>query len=362
MAGTLGRSARDLIEEIGRDGPGFEFFQAIRLLALSQKGQQQDGRGDAVPRPLRFRTPASLAFPASEILDVETAATAPQADGEDDAGKRALHMTIGFLGLTGPSGVLPSVYTELLVERRHAWRDDTAHRFFDMFSHRAASLFYEAWRKHQFHIAYEAGERDGFTRHLLDTVGAGLPSVRERLHKQDTEQQTAQTVRVPESLLVHFAGLLSRKTISAAAMASLLRGCFGIDAVLEQFAGQWIVLPVPEQSRPGVQACVLGESACVGERVWDRQMKLRVRLGPMDAHRFADFLPGAPGALLLSELLKLCVGASFACDAVLVLRKEDIPSPLLHGAGPSPRLGHDAWLCSRPAHADRDDARFTVLA
>ena len=36
MAGTVGRSARDLIEEISRDGSGFEFFQAIRLLALAE--------------------------------------------------------------------------------------------------------------------------------------------------------------------------------------------------------------------------------------------------------------------------------------------------------------------------------------
>lgn len=353
MAGTVGRSARDLIGEIRRDGPGFEFFQAIRLLALAEPQA-----GAALPAALRFRTPASLAFPASEILEMQAEDPAPLGKTTDDPGdtgeRRALHMTIGFLGLTGPSGVLPTVYTELLIERRHSYRDDTAHRFFDLFTHRAASLFYEAWRKHRFFIGYEAGERDGFTRHLLDTAGLGLPSVRKRLQQGPTE--------VPESLLAHFAGLLSRKAISAASMAALIRGCFGVEAKLEQFVGQWIALPAAEQSRLGMQSCVLGETACIGERVWDRQMKMRVRLGPLDAEHFAGFLPGAPNARLLEQLLGLCTGTSLACDVVLVLQKEAVPRPVLGRDAGGPRLGYDAWLCPGPPPADRDDACFALIA
>jgi type VI secretion system protein ImpH len=349
MAGKVGRSARDLTEEIGRDGPGFQFFQAVRLLALAQ------ARGNVVSRTLRFRTPASLAFPASEILDVQTEELLQGDRAEDVANNsRTMHMTIGFLGLTGPSGALPTAYTELLMERRHVWRDDTAHRFFDMFTHRAASLFYAAWRKHRFYVGYEAGERDGFTQCLLGTVGAGLPSLRRRLQ----EEQAA----ISESLLVHFAGLLARKPISASAIAALLRGHFRIEAGMEQFLGAWIVLPVTEQSRLGARSCSLDGSACIGERVWDRQMKLRVRLGPLDAEQFTDFLPGAPGARLLEQLLRLCLGTSFACDAVLVLRKDAVPPPLLGPGTNSLRLGHNTWLWSDSPPANRDDARYRIIA
>lgn len=349
MASQVGRSARDLIAEIGCEGPGFRFFQAVRILAQAQTG------ADTLPPALRFRTPASLAFPASDILDVQSTGPAPDECADEASPCRAMDMTIGFLGLTGPSGALPAVYTELLIERRHVWRDDTAHRFFDMFTHRAASLFYAAWRKHRFFVGYEAGERNGFTRCLLDTVGAGLPSVRTQL------QETP--AAMSESLLAHFAGLLSRKPASAAAIASLLRGHFGVDAAVEQFVGEWIVLPAAEQSRLGTQSCSLDGSACVGERVWDRQMKLRVRLGPMDADRFADFLPGATGARLLEQLLRHCLGTSCACDAVLVLRKDAVPSPVLgRHDGIGPRLGHDAWLCPEPPAGDRDDAHYRLIA
>ncbi|HEX7646506.1 MAG TPA: type VI secretion system baseplate subunit TssG [Noviherbaspirillum sp.] len=346
MAGTVGRNARDLIEEIESEGSAFRFFQAIRLLALSHAD------GGSLPRGLRFRTPASLAFPASEILEVQAGSTSGDAEENNDTDtRRKRDMTIGFMGLTGPSGALPLVYTEMLIERRHAWRDETAHRFFDMFTHRAASLFYEAWRKHRFFIGYEAGERGGLTSHLLDTAGAGLPSVRARLQQQ-----------MPESLLAHFAGLLSCKTIPVSAMAGLLRGCFGIAAEVEQFVGQWISLPASEQSRLGMTSSLLGENACAGERVWDRQMKLRVRLGPLDEAQFADMLPGSPGARLLEQLLRLCTGTSFACDAILVLEKDSLPLPVLASGADSRRLGYDAWLCDGTSSAERDDARFAVIA
>jgi predicted component of type VI protein secretion system len=56
-------------------GPGrFGFFQAVRLL-YSANGF--DGRGTGSrPGPLRFTTPASLAFPPSELHSIESPATA----------------------------------------------------------------------------------------------------------------------------------------------------------------------------------------------------------------------------------------------------------------------------------------------
>jgi type VI secretion system protein ImpH len=125
----------------------------------------------------------------------------------------------------------------------------------------------------------------------------------------------------------------------------------------------WIALPDTEQSRLGMQACTLGDSACIGARVWDRQMKMRVRLGPLDAARFNDFLPGAPAARLLERLLQLCLGTSLACDTVLVLEAEAVPAPVLcSGTSAGMRLGYDTWLSAGARLGQRDDARFTVIA
>jgi hypothetical protein len=49
-------------------------------------------------------------------------------------------MVISFLGLTGPQGVLPQHYTQLLIDRVR--RKDFALRdYFDIFHHRMVSLF-----------------------------------------------------------------------------------------------------------------------------------------------------------------------------------------------------------------------------
>ena len=98
-AASLAEVRRDLEEHPGR----FEFFQAVRLL-LRLFGQREAAGGSAsVARDvLRFRTNNSLAFPPSQIDSIDWEGDVPA-------------MTVNFMGLTGHAGVLPHVYTELVL-------------------------------------------------------------------------------------------------------------------------------------------------------------------------------------------------------------------------------------------------------
>ena len=49
-------------------------------------------------------------------------------------------MTVTFMGLTGPKGVLPSHFTRLLLRRLRA-KDATLRDFFDLLNHRRVALF-----------------------------------------------------------------------------------------------------------------------------------------------------------------------------------------------------------------------------
>ena len=82
-------------------------------------------------------------------------------------------MVINFMGLTGPSGRAAAVLHR--ADRRAAASARTARcsSFFDIFNHRMVSLFYQAWEKYRFAIAYERGERDRFSHHLMDLIGIG---------------------------------------------------------------------------------------------------------------------------------------------------------------------------------------------
>ena len=84
-----------------------------------------------------------------------------------------------FLGLTGPSGALPRHYTELLLQRIRE-KDFSLRDFLDLFNHRLISLFYRAWEKYNWPVAYErsqldnpGGEPDPVTRSVYCLVGMG---------------------------------------------------------------------------------------------------------------------------------------------------------------------------------------------
>ncbi|MEJ2793923.1 type VI secretion system baseplate subunit TssG [Iodobacter sp. LRB] len=329
---------RHLDQELLANPTGFGFFQAVRLLGLSAR-KRGDRRGP-LPSGLRFRTLANLSFPASEM----TRYTAVQTeDGELN------ELEVAFMGLTGPSGVLPTSYTELLIERRQQYRDPTLHAFLDIFSHRSIALFYGAWKKYRFWLQAESGEQDGFSRNLLDLGGMGLSALR---------AQMGQGALHDENLFIYYAGLLSQKPMSSQALVTLIEGFFGFRAELVQFAGQWMNLPEAEQSQLGGASCELGVSAFAGDRIWDRQTKLNLRLGPLRWAQFSALQPNADAAHSLRELLKFALGHSLACDVTLILDQRDVPVAQL-AAEPVVQLGGSCWLGAQDHHPS--DMMFCLL-
>ena len=134
------------IEKRLREEPyAIRFFQAVRLLERLFPDRKPVGRFvNPADEVVHFGANASLAFPASEI----------QSLGWDE--QKPHHMTVNFHGLVGPVGVLPQWYTGLVAERVRSG-DRTLRDFLDIFNHRFLSLFYQAWEKYRFPIAYERG-------------------------------------------------------------------------------------------------------------------------------------------------------------------------------------------------------------
>ncbi len=96
------------IEAVLRKTPQeFQFFQAVRLLERLYPNRAPVGRFVSPSKEVvRFSAHASFPFPASQIQNIDWA-----------DGSAAPCILINFMGLTGPSGVLPLYYTELIVER-----------------------------------------------------------------------------------------------------------------------------------------------------------------------------------------------------------------------------------------------------
>lgn len=341
MAGTLGRSDRDLNEALAREPSAFGFFQAIRLLSLAQSRS-----GGALPPALRFRTELSLAFPASELVAYRPDATAGEAGGECGHDE----LTVSFMGLTGPSGVLPVAYTELLIERRMQ-RDAAAHTFLDLFNHRALTLFHAAWRKYRHWLDVESGAGDGLGSHLLDLCGLGTLSLR---------AASSDGAALDRRVLLRYAGLLAQKPLSAHALETVMRGVLKVPVSLQSFVGQWMALPESECTRLGLQGCSVDGEALAGDRVWDRQGRMTLRVGPVRRARFDSLLPDGGTAAMLRELLRFAFGHGLGCDMVVVFDRRDLPAAQLD-AEAAPILGGNLWCDGAALAHDPDDLRYALL-
>jgi len=283
---------------------------------------------------VRFRTNASLAFPASQIYSLAVAPDEAADEGTaSDATDAQPEMVVNFMGLTGPSGTLPAHYTELLIERK--WEKDTAYwEFLDIFSHRLISLFYRAWEKYRFHVGYERGERDRFTAYLFDIIGLGTRGFKGRLPGQ----------RDGEGLL-YYSGLIAQRPRSASAIAALLSDDYGVPVAVEQFSGQWLALDVDSLTQLGRANNELGLNFLIGERCWDTQSKFRLKFGPLTLREFLLFLPGGASLDSVMQTTRLLVGLEFDFDVELRLRAEEVPEWHLGAASEAgPMLGLTSWL------------------
>jgi type VI secretion system protein ImpH len=350
MAAANGRASADLNEALLREPHRFEFFQAVRLFERL-RGRATVGQ-DAAPEQetVRFRALPSLSFPPAEINRLRPGTEAAPAV-----------MVVSFLGLTGPSGVLPQHYTTLLL-RRNREKDHSLHDFLDLFNHRLVSLFYRAWEKYRLPFAYEksrlTGEEEGadpVSACLYSLVGLGTDGLRGR-------------PPIPDEAFLYYAGHFAHYPRSALALEGLLQDYFGVPVRVEQAQGQWLTLEEDDRSAlPGCERAdglniQLGLNLVVGERVWDRQSKFRLRLGPVHYEDFQRFLPGGEGLLALAELTRSYVGPEFDFDVQVLLHGEEVPWCRLQSeTADPPRLGWNTWVRCHDLDRVAEDAVVSVV-
>jgi type VI secretion system protein ImpH len=313
-----------------REGYRFDFFQAVRLLERMNPGRSPIGR-HAPPEDevVRLRNHVSLGFPPSEIWDVT--APPPEAPGT---------MVVTFMGLTGAMGALPPHYTSVLLEPGARKQVAALKDFLDLFNHRLLSLFYRAWEKYRFPVAFERGGEDLFSQYLLCLVGMGLPSLKARL-------------RIPDQILVYYAGLLAQRPRAAVALEGILQDYFNVPVEIEQFTGAWFLMNQDALTRIGAdgQNHQLGVDATLWERVWDPQARFRVKLGPLTYQQFQDFLPGSEAYKHLVELTRFFVGEEYSFDIKPTLKASEVPWCAL-GQSRTSHLGWAMWLKTEPFTQD----------
>jgi type VI secretion system protein ImpH len=330
----------------------FDFFQTVSL--LQDLAEQNQGQSDPASRigqfalpseeSVRFTVPHTTAFPTAAVPQIRW-----------NSQQRRVDVEVNFIGLTGPSGVLPEPYNDRLRDisssAKHAERD-ALRDWLDNFNHRLISLFYGAWAKYRFPIKTRSrlvrrsgGNQEPAGIHVALAAIAGL----DRSVINNDDENEHQSSKIDRDEWLGLAGVLAQRPMNVTNLTSALERCLGVDINIVQFQGCWLDIDQDTQSRLGVENHQLGTNVVLGERIWTRQQRILIEVGPLDQHDFQRFLPPsetnpADGYLRLRQLVEVFVGSTLQFDIRPILKINQPTEVELTAEHSGSRLGIDSWL------------------
>ena len=138
---------------------------------------------------------------------------------------------------------------------------------------------------------------------------------------------------------------------NAEGLQSVLQSFFGTKVEVIEFVGCWLELEPDDRWQMGM-ATQLGRTASIGDRVWTRSAKFRLRIGPLSYEEYQRLLPGTGSMERLRAIVRNYVGDALDFDVNLVLRADQVPQPKL---GETVRLGQTSWVGDMKRKDDADE-------
>ncbi|MBZ9985888.1 type VI secretion system baseplate subunit TssG [Mesorhizobium sp. BH1-1-5] len=343
MADDARQSLPDLAQPVSNEAEelpeGFDFFELLRR--LEQRRGLFGHSGNADREPARLGQHVRLSFSARDVVKFQNATE-----------KAPARVTVANLGLLGPEGPMPLHLTRWVLDRlSQRWftgadaeqtSDTTFVDFVNILQHRMIALYYRAWA--DAHPAVQV-ERSvgGRVRAMLEAMaGIGLPG---------TQDPELDTVRLRQ------AGSLANQVDGAERLTLFLATAFKVPVQIKEFVAAWITIPAALQSRIGKAYATLGGGATIGPRVFSRQSRIELRVGPLSLDDFKSFLPGERRLALFKKAVRDMIGEALDVNLRIVLAREAVPPPKMGTI----QLGRTSWL-SRPAEqGDADDLRLRTI-
>jgi len=305
----------------------FDFYQTLRRIECLTPERPRLGRAlRPAEEPVRLGQEPDLSFAPAALARVDTRGRTPR-------------LLVRLFGLLGPNGPLPLHVTEYARDRIRNSGDHTLSRFLDILNHRFIAFLYQAWAQAQPHVNHDRPDTDRFKAYVGALVGLEPLSLRRR-------------DRVPDAAKLFQAWALVRQVRNADGLAAILRQFFRVPVRIRELVGHWMILGPRERTYLGREGAALGRAAVAGGRVWDRQHKFRIRLGPLTLAQYESFLPGGRPLEMLVDWVRLYLSFELEWDVQLQLRAGHVP-PLVLGRGP--KLGWTTWLGTRAGNRDADD-------
>ncbi len=365
MSSPSRRKNPTLTQRLVSDPYAFEFFQAVRLLeqAAYLRSHKDEGFGTepvALNTPphkeaVRFGAQEGLSFPSAQVTKI---GIADRSKVKEKA--KQWEMKVAFMGLTGPSGIMPHHYTELVLQRLRL-KDDSLARFFDLFNHRTVSLFYQAGTKYRLPFGYERHarrsdqriEHDDFTQAVLSLAGLGTRGLSRRQYARD-------------EALAAYSGFLSTQVRSASGLKHILEQHFEVPVRIHEFLGQWRELipdvrtTLPSRDFPKGRNNQLGRTALIGDHGWFAQGKFQVIIGPLNKDQFDGLAPGHPKLKAIDEMIRLYCGLESDYEFVIQVNKSYIPDQVSLDSQTPPILGWNSFVAAGGKEQYREDEAVEI--
>ncbi len=318
----------------------FDFFELMRR--LEQDGKLFGHAGRPEREPARLGQHVRLAFATQDVAAFQPA-----------SGKAPARVTVSNLGLLGPEGPMPLHLTRWVLDRlSQRWfaggearetSDTTFVDFANILQHRMIALYYRAWADARPEVQAERRGVGRIEAALAAIAGIGLPATRKA---DDRFGMDATRLRQAASLAHQVEGP-ERLTL-------FLEEALRVPVRIREFVASWITVPAALQTRLGLGHATLGQSATIGPRVFQRQSRIELRVGPLGLGEFNEFLPGGERLAALKTAVRELVGGSLDVDLRVILKRDEVPAAKLGAA----RLGRTSWLARPADRGDADDMRM----
>ncbi len=314
----------------------YGFYQTVRRINCFYRDKPITGQASKPSEdPIRFTQEPYTFFAPATLGALEF-----------DGSSQYPRLSQRFIGMFGPNGPLPLHLTEYARDRSRHHRDQSLTRFVDMFHHRIVSLFYAAWSQAQPAVQFDRPDEDRFSMYIGSLFGLGLPSLR----GVDAMHHYAK---------LSFAGHLSSLPRHVNGLVSLIKGYFDVPTQVREYIAHWMTIPGEDRLQLGDGSLngSLGQDTVIGERVWQRQDKFRVCLGPLSLDRYEAFLPSGKSFDALVAVVRNYVGLEYLWEVNLILKRKEKPVTCL---GKSGKLGWTSWLQTKRQLDHVDDLLLQV--
>lgn len=316
------------------------FFELLRRLETTE---QRFGRsGGPKDEPARLAQAVRLSFATRDVEGIEW-------DQDSDCLRVEQHV----LGLLGPEGPMPLHMTRWVMNRlsnrwfgsgeKDASSDKAFLNFCNMLQHRLISLYWRAWADARMDIQYsfDTGGKVGAVFATL--AGVGLPG---------------KPGQLPESLAekLRHGTSLANETQGVARLTGLLQDILKAPVQMKEFIGTWRDIPQPLQSRLGKDFARLGGNLVVGRRVFGRQDRVELRVGPLSLDKFTALFSDTQTISSLRHAIIFAAGLQTEFDLRLVLDKTEIPKAQLGSC----QLSRTTWL-NPDQDKNPDDLRLACI-